>query len=177
MIILIGPSASGKTAVGKLLEQKFNIKKVVTYTTRPMRLGEIDGVDYNFLSKEEFIEKRNNNFFFETMTYSSNYYGTSIESLSNNSYMILDLNGYQKYLESSIKFSAYYLKCDKEIRRKRMILRCDSNKSIEERLKNDDAAFNLSQIKFEGLVIDTSNITLDEIASIIIDDYRGENGR
>ena len=52
MLILIGPSASGKTEVAKLLAKKYNITKIVTYTTRAPRINEINGVDYNFVSVE-----------------------------------------------------------------------------------------------------------------------------
>ena len=56
MLILIGPSASGKTEVAKLLAKKYNITKIVTYTTRAPRVNEVNGVDYNFVSVEEFAQ-------------------------------------------------------------------------------------------------------------------------
>ena len=54
MIILTGPSASGKTATCLYLQDHYGIKKVITHTTRPMRHGEVNDVDYHFVSKEEF---------------------------------------------------------------------------------------------------------------------------
>ena len=93
MIILIGASATGKTEVGKLLNSKYNLKKVVTYTTREKRNGEIDGVDYHFISKEDFISLKEKGFFFEWTKYSDNYYGTSKESLKDDTYIILEFNG------------------------------------------------------------------------------------
>ena len=60
------------------------MRKVVTYTTRPMRVGEVNHIDYHFVSKEEFIEKANNNFFIETACYNDNYYGTAYEDISRN---------------------------------------------------------------------------------------------
>ncbi len=172
MIILIGPSASGKTAVGKYLEEKFNIKKVVTYTTRCIRCGEINGIDYHFLTKEEFLRKKEENFFFETMEYQNNFYGTSVSSIKNDSYMILDLNGYDKYARSAYFIKAYYLKCDKSVREKRMILRGDSLESVKKRLENDDAAFSLENRNFKGLVIDSTNKTIAEISKMIYEDYK-----
>ena len=44
MIVLVGPSASGKTEAAKLLYSIYGIKKVITHTTRPMRIGEKDDV-------------------------------------------------------------------------------------------------------------------------------------
>ena len=54
MIVLTGASASGKTEVAKLLFIKYDIKKVITHTTRPIRLGEKRGVDYHFVDVEKF---------------------------------------------------------------------------------------------------------------------------
>lgn len=174
MIILIGPSASGKTAVGKCLEEEFNIKKVVTYTTRAIRKGETNGIDYNFLTKEEFLEKKEKGFFFETMEYQNNFYGTSCASIKDNRYMILDLNGYDKYIQSDFFVKAYYLECDKTIRERRMILRGDSIESVLNRLSSDDSSFSLQNRKFNGLIIDSSNLTIKELARLIYEDYRND---
>ena len=55
MIILYGPSACGKTEVAKLLASSYSIKKVITHTTRSKRVNEVNGVDYYFVTKEEFL--------------------------------------------------------------------------------------------------------------------------
>lgn len=171
MIILIGPSASGKTAVGRKLEEKYNIKKVVTYTTRNIREKEIDGIDYHFISKEEFIEKKNNGFFFETMEYAGNYYGTSFESLKDNSYMILDLTGYLKYKNSYIPIKSFFFKTDKKEREKRMIKRGDKISDVNERLTLDDIAFDISKIDFDGYIIDSTNLSIEEVSEEVYSLY------
>ena len=56
MLLLVGKSASGKDTVKKELI-KMGMKAVVTYATRPPRNGEIDGVTYHFITKEEFLNK------------------------------------------------------------------------------------------------------------------------
>ena len=84
MIILVGASATGKSVVVKRMQELYGIEKVVTYTTRLMRMGEINGLDYHFISKEEFCSKIENNFFLETAFYNNNYYGTAFEDISKN---------------------------------------------------------------------------------------------
>ena len=69
LIVICGASASGKTTLAKYLEKKYNIKRVVTTTTRDMREGEVDGVDYNFISHEEALESIKNNEFLEYVEY------------------------------------------------------------------------------------------------------------
>lgn len=51
MLILIGPSASGKTEAAKIMINRYPISRVVTCTTRKKRINEIDGFDYHFLQK------------------------------------------------------------------------------------------------------------------------------
>ena len=57
MLVIIGPSACGKTQIVNKLISDFGYKKLVTYTTRPMRLNEKQGIDYNFITEEKFKEK------------------------------------------------------------------------------------------------------------------------
>ena len=52
-IVLVGQTNSGKTTVAKLLEA-YGYKRIVTYTTRPKRQGERNGIDYNFVTDEKF---------------------------------------------------------------------------------------------------------------------------
>jgi guanylate kinase len=176
MIILIGPSASGKTAVGRCLEEKYNIKKVVTYTTRDKRIGEIDGVDYHFISKEEFLNKIHEKFFFETIEYNNNYYGTSFESLKDDSYLILDVNGYMSYKNSNIKIISFFLSTSKSLREQRMIKRGDSIENIKARLALDDVKFNVSENE-EGLnFIKTDDLTIEEVTDCIYKKWVELNG-
>ena len=65
MLIVVGPSAAGKTEVVKKLMEISKLEKLVTYTTRTIRWLEVPGKDYHFLSVDEFKEKLANNFFFE----------------------------------------------------------------------------------------------------------------
>lgn len=167
MIVLIGPSASGKTAVGKYLEDTYNIKKVVTYTTRDKRIGEIDGVDYHFISKDDFLNKLENHFFFETMEYNNNFYGTSIESLKDDSYLILDITGYNSYKMSNIKLIPFFLETSKELRKSRMEKRKDDPLKIKERLELDDVKFNKDLLDDNVNIIPTDNLTIKEVGEKI----------
>ena len=86
MIVLVGASASGKTEVTKVLAKKYNIQKFITHTTRPIRVGEENGVDYFFVTKEEFEELLKQDFFIEHTLYNGNYYGTSKKEVQNDSF-------------------------------------------------------------------------------------------
>ena len=77
LIVVSGPSGVGKdTIVSKYLEKNSNTYLSVSCTSRAPREGEVDGVNYIFLSREEFEERINNGDFLEYAEYNGNYYGT-----------------------------------------------------------------------------------------------------
>ena len=102
MLVIIGPSACGKTQIVNKLISDFGYKKLVTYTTRPMRLNEKQGIDYNFITEEKFKEKINNSFFIEYVKYNNNYYGTSYSDLSKDKVVIIEAEGLKSYLEKLV---------------------------------------------------------------------------
>ena len=77
LIVISGPSGAGKGTICKdLLEKHKNIHLSVSATTRQPREGEIDGVNYYFLSKETFEQKVKENGFIEYANVHGNFYGT-----------------------------------------------------------------------------------------------------
>lgn len=79
-----GVSGVGKTSIAyEILKLLPEVKRLVTYVTRPPRPNEIDGIDYNFVSRETFLQKLANNEFFEHDEHYGNYYGNSAIDLQN----------------------------------------------------------------------------------------------
>ena len=77
LFVVSGPSGTGKdTVVSRLLGDHKDIKKTVSATTRAMREGEIDGVNYHFVTKEQFEKLIENDEMLEWARYGGNYYGT-----------------------------------------------------------------------------------------------------
>ena len=77
MVILSSPSGVGKTTITKKIQQKYQSFKIsVSHTTRLPRSNEVDGVDYYFVSKEEFKSLINKKSFYEYAKIFENYYGT-----------------------------------------------------------------------------------------------------
>ena len=83
MVILSSPSGAGKTTITKKIQQKYqNFKISVSHTTRKPRPNEVEGVDYFFVTKEEFEKKKEKNEFYEQAKIFDNYYGTSKKSVT-----------------------------------------------------------------------------------------------
>ncbi|MFV0439741.1 MAG: guanylate kinase [Lachnospirales bacterium] len=75
LIIISGPSGSGKGTIVKLLDkEKYALS--ISMTTREPRKGEVHGKDYFFVSKEKFVELRKNKEFLEHVEFCGNMYGT-----------------------------------------------------------------------------------------------------
>jgi guanylate kinase len=77
LLILSGPSGAGKTSIMKaLLERISDAEFSISATTRPMGPDEADGVDYHFLTREQFEQRIENDEFLEHAEYAGNLYGT-----------------------------------------------------------------------------------------------------
>ena len=76
LIVLSAPSGCGKDTVLTELDKRFDIKRSISMTTRPLRSGEQDGKDYFFVSEPYFMRMLNEEKILEYTSYNGNYYGT-----------------------------------------------------------------------------------------------------
>lgn len=84
ILVISGPSGVGKgTVVKELLKDADEFALSISATTRQPREGELDGVNYFFLTKEDFLAKAENNQMLEYAEYCGNYYGTPKEYVEN----------------------------------------------------------------------------------------------
>lgn len=148
IIALVGKTASGKNVILKELIRICDIKPIVSYTTRPMRPGETNGVEYHFISQDEFLKRESEGFFSETTKYTvaSNdtwYYGASKESLKEeNGVIIVNPDGL-KYLKSQddLDLTVFYIHSSEDVIRGRLIKRGDNPAEADRRLAADNEDF------------------------------------
>jgi guanylate kinase len=76
LLVVSGPSGSGKTTLCRRLAGENEAHYSISCTTRSPRPGEVDGKDYHFLSREQFLSKRQNGEFLESAEVHGNLYGT-----------------------------------------------------------------------------------------------------
>lgn len=82
VFVISAPSGAGKTTlINRLLKSDKRFMFSVSTTTRSKRAGEIDGVDYNFVTREKFLEMLKNDEFIEWAEVYGNYYGTTIKEV------------------------------------------------------------------------------------------------
>ena len=147
MVILSSPSGVGKTTITKKLQQKYqNLKISISYTTRPPRSNEIDGVDYNFISKKKFEELINKGNFYEYAKIFENYYGTlkkNVDETIKKNDIIFDIDWQgTKQLTSfkNLNLIKIYLITDSKSELKKRLLKRDQNtkEEVEKRFNSFD---------------------------------------
>ena len=100
IFVISGPSGSGKdTLMAEIFKKRPDIKFSISSITRPMRVGEVEGQKYNFISREKFEEMLEKDMFLEHNEFVGNYYGTPKQPIldaAENGFNILievDVNG------------------------------------------------------------------------------------
>ena len=145
MVILSSPSGVGKTTITKKIQQKYpNFKISVSHTTRIPRSNEVDGVDYHFVSKENFKKLIDQNQFYEYAKIFENYYGTLRKTvdkdiISNDLIFDIDWQGTKQLSKfSNLKLIKIFLIPDsKEELKKRLIKRDQNTKEeVDKRYKS-----------------------------------------
>lgn len=165
-------SGVGKDSVVKGLRKKYSFDRVVTYTTRKIRPGEKNGVDYNFISKQEFEEKIKKGFFLEHVLYLDNHYGTPkkdvIEKIEKGKDVLLriDVRG-AKSVKKSIPESVlvYIAPPSFGAMEKRMLKRNDQKESIKKKLQV--AVWEIEQFEGFDYVVVNEEGKLDKTIELV----------
>lgn len=176
MIIISGPSGAGKSSLCKeAFRQIPNLYFSISSTTREMRDGEINGVHYNFISKERFESGIKNNEFLEWARVHSNYYGTpksEVERAESEGKIIvfdIDIVG-QRAIKAHYPnaTSIFITTASKAILESRLKSRAlDSIATIEKRIKNAFSEMQ-SMENFDFVIInDNFESALEGFLSII----------
>ena len=170
--IIIGKTCSGKTTIVRKLCEKYNKKSIVTYTSRPPRHGEVDGVTYHFISEEEFKIKINEGFFAEYKVYDTAYgqwfYGSSLEDILNaddDSVIILTPQGYKDIKDklSNEKHISLYIYANNSTIKQRLKRRGDNKEEAERRIKTDNDDFKDAMMLVDRIVYNNYDSNIDSI--------------
>lgn len=145
MIVLVGESASGKSSIEKNMVDNYGYSKIVSYTTRKPRDNEVDGIDYNFITKSEFRRLKEQDFFAETGCYNGWYYGTAKKDCTDDKIAVLTPHGLRQLNKNKdIHITSFYINVP---RRDRLIKILQRGDNIEEAYRR-----NLSDVgMFDGI--------------------------
>lgn len=177
LIVISGPSGVGKGTVRKALFQMTNhdLTYSVSMTTRSPRPGEVDGVDYYFVTKEEFLKRISENKFLEWAEFVGNYYGTPLdkveEQLDNGKEVVLEIEvegALQVRQKAPDAVFIFIVPPGKKALYERLIKRgTDSPEMIKKRMEKADREFVLAH-KYDYIVVnDDVNNAADRIMAIV----------
>lgn len=175
LTILLGKTCSGKTIIREKLVERGK-KPIVTYTTRPIRDGEIDGVDYNFIDNADFTAKVMDGFFAEWKYYETVagtwFYGSARKDYENadNSVIILTPAGYADFLKlcPDVEHKAIYIYANNKTIKDRLQLRGDSKDEAGRRIQADNLDFKNLENHVDKIFYNNFDQDLEELVDNII---------
>lgn len=167
-IYIMGKSASGKDTIYKRIKEQIDVKTYILYTTRPIRTGEQEGVDYHYVSDEQMLKFKQEGKVIESRTYQTvkgpwTYATIADEQLEQNGDILTvgTLESYNKIKEyyedkKDTKLLPVYITIDEEERRKRALEREKRQKNpnyeeVERRFKADNIDFSEENLKKAGI--------------------------
>lgn len=176
LYVISAPSGAGKTSlVAGMLEQDEKLGVSVSHTTRPMRTGEQDGVNYHFVSREEFEAMIGRGDFLEHADVFGNYYGTSQvwvkKTLAGGQDVILEIDWQgaeqvRRLMPDCV--SIFIVPPSPEALRKRLNGRGTDSSDVVERRLNEAADECSHAVEFDYLVVnDDFSVALDDLLSIV----------
>ncbi len=142
MIVLVGESASGKSSIEKFLVENYGYNKIITYTTRPPRQNEVDGIDYHFISIDKFNELKDQGFFAETACYRGWLYGSAKEDYTDNKIAVLTPHGLRQISKiKDINVVSFYINVPRRDRLIKILQRGDNIEEAYRRSLSDVGQF------------------------------------
>jgi guanylate kinase len=176
VFIISAPSGSGKsTLVGRLFRDVPGLSFSVSYTTREPRGNEVDGVDYHFITREEFARRLDNNEFLEHANVFGNYYGTHRSARE-----IAEMRGVDLVLDIDVQGAAqlrqtlpdavtiFVLAPSREILEKRLRARSEDPDSVITRRLHEAASEIRNYRQYDYVVInDDLDSSAKKLAAIV----------
>ncbi|KGA93028.1 Guanylate kinase [Leptospirillum ferriphilum] len=179
LFVVSAPSGAGKTSLCKEIARKSSwIHYSVSYTTRSPRPGEKNGIDYTFVTKDQFQEMQANNHFIESAEVYGNFYGTSLRTIEDSFakgldvLVDIDIQGAQKIRQSGIdNTSIYILPPSYAVLQERLSLRGqDSLETVRKRLERvrqeiyayQEYDYLIFNVDFQQAVNDLQSIIVSE---------------
>lgn len=172
IIALFGPAGAGKDALQEIMVEEFGWHGIISHTTRPIRENEKDGVAYHFTTQYNFANMIKQKNFLEYTRFNNWWYGTSINSLSQNEINIgvFNIDGIKTLLKDDrIEVIPIYICVPDKIRLQRQLNREQNPNCLEicRRFLADDDDFK-NKVDFEyNLIINEDGHISDAIEGIL----------
>lgn len=184
LVVFSAPSGCGKDTVFKeLCKRHNNIVESVSATTRKPRTGEVNGVDYFFVSEEEFRHMIDNDGLLEHAKYNGNYYGTPVKGVNNSiqdgkiCFLIIEVQGAQRVMKLFPEcVSIFLMPPSEEVLAQRLYSRkTDNEQTIKDRLEIAKVEMTFKDKYTYTVVNDDLDVCVDTIDKILCDELKKRN--
>ena len=173
VLMLLGPSGSGKSYLENKLAEWSHIKKIVSLTTRERRKGETSGVDYHFVTQEHFDELEASNQILQTTKFADKSYGSTLsEYQTHHPFVTLvivpESAAFLKHHLELIESPKYtvvvvYFDITQDRLRANMKTRGDSDEVIEQRMAQDDLKQQMRDSNLEPDYVITDDMLTEDV--------------
>lgn len=185
IIVLLGASGSGKSTIENELATHHGFEKIILYTTRKPRNGEINGREYYFTNNETFTEMQKDELFAEYDEYSQQRLYGSLKSdyVGGNKVSVLTPNGLRQIKKNCPNAEIYsvLIKANLGTRIKRYIDRCgvdkfdfDDKNEIAARVERDFSMFLGLEKEVDMVMYNNEKTDIEDLANTILQQIRGE---
>lgn len=173
--MISGPSGSGKTTICKQLMASPLVALSVSATTRKIREGEEDGVDYHFLEEADFLSRARRGEFLEYARYNGNYYGTlksEVQARQAAGYIVIleiEVQGTRQLRETGVEADFIFLMPPSllELERRLRARETEDGETIERRLKLARAEMDMSHLYDHVVINDELEKAVAEVRTFL----------
>lgn len=177
LIVVSGPSGSGKSSILRALSEHVPFRFSVSATTREARPGEVDGVDYHFVSRDEFENLIGAGDLLEWAVYNNNYYGTPAKPIADaidsgeNILLDIEIQGARQIRENRPDALMIFIEppTPEELERRLRARGDTSEEDIADRLGIVASQMAEADVLFDHRVVnDDLKTAINEVANLII---------
>lgn len=186
IIALVGESAVGKDYLMKKLVEEYDFISLMSYTTRAPREGEVNGIDYYFITNKEFHDLESKGLFAETDIYSGErYYGSLKEDYiaNTNKVKVLTPNGVRQLRKHGVDnlFVVYIttsldVKCKRYIEREKGLFNTEKLIELTRRTIADSEMFRGFEKEADLCIENKEDTKAEDLVALILDEIKKKEG-
>lgn len=178
MLVLVGRSCVGKDTIKNMLINEYGMERCITYTSRPQRNGEVDGIDYHFVDSADMVTMIETKFAevteYNVVSGETWFYGSlkSDYEDSDNKVIVLNPEGLKAVKELGLPIFAVQIDSPDKTIKKRQIERDDNPDEAQRRFNQDKLDFVDIYKYLDSMVINWGDGGPDRCARLIYDLYQ-----
>lgn len=141
VILIVGKTCSGKDTVARYIEKHYGFNRIITYTTRPMRPDDVQGVSHHFVSKEEMSAYNKADIFSPTKIDGYSYFMLRDQFTNGDSVCIVDPKGVRDFMKLGVEHHVVYVDCPENMILERADARGTDCRVVSSRLDSERERF------------------------------------